>query len=101
MPGTGSASPLTVRCGRMADRGTSGSAVSVSAKTVPPGGGRRPAVTEWGLQGRTGGSAGRQEATGQGEGDADTPPPRPKLGRFHGSVKLKPLRLGRDASRIA
>jgi hypothetical protein len=30
-----------------------------------------------------------------------TPPAPPKLGRFHGSVSLDPVRLGRDASRIA
>ena len=31
----------------------------------------------------------------------ETPAPQVKLGRFHGSVRLDPLRLGRDASRIA
>jgi hypothetical protein len=30
-----------------------------------------------------------------------TPKPAPQLCRFHGSVKLDPLRLGRDASKIA
>jgi hypothetical protein len=46
------------------------------------------------------------------EGDADndkgdkekgkeTPLPPPMLGRFHGSVKLNPIRVGRDASKIA
>jgi predicted AAA+ superfamily ATPase len=29
------------------------------------------------------------------------PPPAPKLSRFHGSVPVEPLRLGRDAGRIA
>jgi len=29
------------------------------------------------------------------------PPPPPKLSRFHGSVHADPIRLGRDASRIA
>ncbi|HVC92877.1 MAG TPA: DUF499 domain-containing protein, partial [Pirellulales bacterium] len=28
-------------------------------------------------------------------------PPPPRLGRFHGSVRIDPIRLGRDASRIA
>lgn len=31
----------------------------------------------------------------------ETPAPQVKLGRFHGSVRLDPVRLGRDASRIA
>jgi hypothetical protein len=30
-----------------------------------------------------------------------SPPAPPKLGRFHGSVQIDPIRLGRDASRIA
>jgi hypothetical protein len=34
-------------------------------------------------------------------GDAQVIPPAPKLGRFHGSVSVDPLRLGRDAARIA
>jgi hypothetical protein len=45
---------------------------------------------------RTGGTAGKDKAGG---GTAVKPPP--KLGRFHGSVALDPMRLGRDASRIA
>lgn len=34
-------------------------------------------------------------------GDPIPPPPPPKLGRFHGSVQLDPIRMGRDAARIA
>lgn len=36
-----------------------------------------------------------------GEGDAREPAPPPKLGRFHGSVPVDSLRLGRDAAKIA
>ena len=54
----------------------------------------------------TGAGATTQPAGGRGSttGTADPPiivtPPR-KLGRFHGSVQIDPIRLGRDASRIA
>ncbi len=34
-------------------------------------------------------------------GEPIPPPPPPKLGRFHGSVQLDPIRMGRDAARIA
>src|SRR5262249_42424357 len=51
-------------------------------------------------------SAATQTAAGGqgGEGQQTTEPaplPAPKLGRFHGSVRLDPLRLGRDAAQIA
>jgi hypothetical protein len=59
--------------------------------------------TDGGATGTGGGGAPRAEwrpATGAG---TDTPisPVPPKLGRFHGSVRIDPVRLGRDASRIA
>jgi hypothetical protein len=37
----------------------------------------------------------------RGDGRGVIEPPQQKLGRFHGSVQLDPLRLGRDAGRIA
>jgi hypothetical protein len=46
--------------------------------------------------GLTTGPAGR----GSGAGTTDEPPVRP-LRRFHGSVKLDPVRVGREAARIA
>jgi predicted AAA+ superfamily ATPase len=50
-----------------------------------------------GISSRVGGTHG---VVGKaGSGTATKPPP--KLGRFHGSVALDPMRLGRDASRIA
>jgi predicted AAA+ superfamily ATPase len=48
--------------------------------------------------------AGGQTPTSTGvtiPGTTTVTPPVPQLRRFHGSVKLDPLRLGRDASRIA
>jgi hypothetical protein len=56
--------------------------------------------------GATGGSAGqgREDDHGgpgnRGGTEVIEPPPR-KVGRFHGSVRLDPRRLGRDAGRIA
>ena len=48
--------------------------------------------------------AGGPESTGDSSGDTVRPggrQPVPQLRRFHGSVKIDPLRLGRDAARIA
>jgi predicted AAA+ superfamily ATPase len=53
----------------------------------------------------SGGADGVTEGTGIGEVDKPdggrVAPLAPKLGRFHGSVPVDPLRLGRDAGRIA
>lgn len=60
----------------------------------------------------TGGGSGEQVVTGgngttepgvadAGGGPTVVEPPAPVLNRFHGSVQLDPVRLGRDASRIA
>ena len=38
--------------------------------------------------------------TGELEESKEIPPPTPVLRRFHGSVKLDPIRIGRDASKI-
>ncbi len=62
--------------------------------TPPPGG-----TGQMGGAG-TGGTGGAPTKTGTGMGAGPEPPP-PVLRRFHGSVKLDPVRVGRDASKIA
>ena len=58
--------------------------------------------------GTTGGETGTGTPTGTGTSGGDTggmqtggSPPIPVLRRFHGSVQLDPVRIGRDAGRIA
>src|SRR5262249_34698543 len=50
-------------------------------------------------------TGGEHPARLQPTGEHPAPPPqlltRPKIGRFYGAVKLDPLRLGRDAGKIA
>jgi len=48
-----------------------------------------------------GDTTGRPVVNGGGGGTTNVEPPGPVLNRFHGSVQLDPLRLGRDAARIA
>ena len=48
-----------------------------------------------------GGTDGCPVVNGGGGGTTVVEPPGPVLSRFHGSVQLDPLRLGRDAARIA
>lgn len=59
---------------------------------------------------KSGGSGGEPQAGGasetggtrpSGKPGTPTPPPAPKLRRFHASATLDPLRLGRDAAQIA
>jgi hypothetical protein len=52
-----------------------------------------------GVGGRSTGSTGN--ATFDGAGTITPPPAPPELLRFHGSVTVDPVRLGRDAGRIA
>ena len=46
-------------------------------------------------------AGGTQEIGGLSSGKAESPPEQPKAKRYHGSVKLDPTRVGRDASQIA
>jgi hypothetical protein len=64
------------------------------------------AITQSGTKGTTGnqtvGTSGAKPASGMTPAAVTGQPSLvPKIARFHGSVKVDPLRLGRDASRIA
>jgi hypothetical protein len=66
-----------------------------AAATQTTGGGTAVSGSTPEIPGQIGGGTG---TAGAGPAVIDTPP---QLRRFHGSVRLDPLRLGRDASRVA
>lgn len=69
-------------------------------RTKGGNGGNGGSGGDGGGNGGGGGSGGDGGGSGGGNGGGDPPPPA-SLRRFHGSVKLDALRVGRDASKIA
>jgi len=67
-------------------------------RAVPVGGGKPGAGGKAGSDGNGSSTPGGDAVTGRGE---TAPPPPPELRRFHASVTINPLRLGRDAAQIA